>query len=275
MAICAFVQMDGAAGAHARPLDEVVASKVLRVIVYRDNPPFSWMKDGQPIGVDVDIGRAIARRIGVDAEIVPRLTGEKVDDDLRFNIWKGPIGDGGVGDVMLHIPVDRELMARNNLAVISNAYFEERIALAIDPERIDPKSDFEVFRGAKIGVQFSTVADYFLMRYGDGALMNNIVHHTKLEDGVSQFVNKETVALLGVRSDIEGVLHTRGLSATFIDPPMTGIVRKSWVIGTAVKENSHDLGYAIGNAFEELRSSGELEKIFASHGVTYVPPPVP
>jgi polar amino acid transport system substrate-binding protein len=261
--------------AHARPLDEVIASKSLRVVVYKDNKPFSWVENDQAKGIDVDIGRAIAKKIGVEAFIMARMTGEKVDDDLRFNIWKGPIAEGGVGDVMLHVPVDRELMARNNMALISNPYFQERVAMAIDPERIGPSPDFNVFKKEKVGVQFSTVADYFLMRYEDGALMNNIVHHTKLEVGVSQFVAKETAALLGVQSDIEGVLSAKGLKATFVTPPMPGIVRSSWVVGTAVNDTSRDLGYAIGTALEELRLSGELATICASHGVTYVPPAVP
>ena len=261
--------------ARARPLDEVLAAKVLRVVVYKDNQPFSWIENDQAKGIDVDIGRAIAKKIGVEAEIIPRMTGEKVDDDLRFNIWKGPVADGGVGDVMLHVPVDREFVARNNMAVISNAYFEERVALAIDAARTGPAPSFDVFKKEKIGVLFSTVSDYFLMRYDNGALMNNIVHHTKLEAGVRQFAEKETAAMLGVQSELEGVMSVRGLKPTFVTPPMPGIVRTRWVVGTAVKDNSRDLGYAIGTALEELKTSGELEKIFTSYGVTYFPPTTP
>ena len=260
--------------AYPRTLDQVVAAKSLRVVVYMDNRPFSYMDGGNVKGIDVDLGRAIAKKLGVEAEMMARMTAEKVDDDLRFNIWKGPVGDGGVGDVMLHVPIDRELSARNPLAVITNGYFQQEVALAIDPARTGPAPDFEVFRKEKIGVQFSTVADYFLMRYKDGALMNNIVHHTKLEVGVRRFVDRETSAILGVRSDIEGTLHEMGLKATFVEPPMPGIVRTGWVIGTAVNETSRDLGYAIGNALEDLKSSGEMAAIFANYGVTYVPPAV-
>lgn len=273
IALCLACRL-GCDPAMARPLDEILASKILRVVVYRDNPPFSWMDGDQVKGIDVELGRAIAAKLGVEAEIIARMTGEKVDDDLRFNIWKGPVAEGGVGDVMLHVPVDNELSARNTLVVIGNSYFEERISLAIDPDRVGAKPDFEVFRKEKIGVQLSTAADYFLMRYDDGALMNNVVHHTKLREGVRQFAEKETAALLGVRSDIEGVLHERGLTATFVDVPMPHISRSSWVVGTAVKDNSRDLGYAIGNALGELKSTGEIERIFQRHGVTYTPPPV-
>lgn len=258
--------------AAARPLDDVVASKVLRIAVYLDNAPFSWMENGQARGIDVDIGKAIAHRLGVEAEIVMRMTAETVDDDLRFDIWKGPIGEGGVADVMLHIPVDQELMARNNQAVISNAYFQERVALAIDSSRVPLDSTFELFRKEKIGVQFSTSADYFLMRFDDGVLINNVVHHTNIGDGVRQFLNHEVAALLGVKSNIEGALHAQQGVAVFIEPPMRGIGLKSWKVGTAVKENSRDLGYAIGSALDDMRLKGELTRICESYGVTYTPP---
>jgi ABC-type amino acid transport substrate-binding protein len=261
--------------ASARPLDEVVAAKHLRVVVYRDNAPFSWMDAGQPRGIDVDIGRALARTLGVEVEIVTRMTAEDVDDDLRFNVWKGPHSEGGVGDVMLHVPVDRDLMARNNLAVISNAYFKESVALAIDAERLSPPASFDAFTQAKIGVQYSTVADYFLLRFGDGKLINNIVHYTKLEKGIDEFLKKDTAAILGVRSAIEGMLYLKGGQATFVDVPMPGLARKSWLIGTAVAGDSRDLGYVIGAALEKLRTSGQLKEIFSHHGVTYVSPDTP
>ena len=264
-----------ASHASARPLDEVVASKLLRVVVYRDNPPFSWMDGGQPRGIDVDIGRALAQNLGVEVEIMTRMTAEDVDDDLRFNIWKGPHSEGGVGDVMLHVPVDRDLMARNNLAVISNAYFMQTVALAIDPDRLAAPTSFDTFTEAKIGVQYSTVADYFLLRFGDGKLINNVVHHTKLEKGIDEFLKKDTAAILGVRSNIEGMLNQKGGKATFVDVPMPGLARRSWLIGTAVKDNSRDLGYAIGAAFEKMRTSGDLQKIFSNYGVTYVSPDTP
>ncbi len=256
----------------ARPLDQVLETGVLRVVVYMDNPPFSSVRDNDVSGIDVEIGRAVARHLGVEPQIIPRMTGEKVDDDLRFNVWKGPVSEGGVGDVMMHVPIDKELMIRNSLAVIGNAYFEERVVLAIDPDRIPRDATFDVFRTEKVGVQYATVADYFLLRYADGALINNVVHFTKIDAGIRQFVAGETAAVLGVRSDIEGVLQQQGRSASFIEPPMPGIVRRSWAIGTAVKEDSRDLGYAIGAALDEMRAKGEMETIFAKFGVSYRPP---
>lgn len=256
----------------ARPLDDVTASKLLRVFCYDDNKPFSWDEHGEAKGVDVEIGRALARELGVEAEVVLRMQGENVGDDLRANVWRGPLTGGGTGDVMLHVPVDRELASQNKEAVIGNAYFEERVSLAADPARAGDIQSYDAFKTMKVGVQLGTVADYFLMRYADGALVNNIAHHLKPEDGVKRFLAGETVALMGVRSSIESMLHEKGAAARWFDPPAPALVRKSWVVGTAVRENSRDLGYAIGAALQRLKDSGELAAIFAKHGVTYIAP---
>lgn len=258
---------------HARPLDEVLAAKTLRVIAYLDNKPFSYLDEAKnPQGIDVEIGKAIARALGVEAEIILRMPGETADDDVRVNVWQGPRTGGGVGDIVLHIPYDKEFRIRNTEAVIVNPYFEERIAVAIHPDLIEPDFTFEVFKTKKIGVQLATVSDYFLMTYEDGALIDNIAHHTKPRAGIEEFARKDVVALMGVRSHIEGQLQEIGLKVPLVEPEMPGIVRDKWVIAMAVHEDSRDLGYRVGDVITKLKSSGEMEKIFAKYGITYIPP---
>ncbi|MEQ1653948.1 MAG: ABC transporter substrate-binding protein [Hyphomicrobium sp.] len=262
------------AAAFPRPLDDVIASKVLKVVAYEDNAPFSYVENGEEKGIDIDLGRALAKELGVEAQIILRMPGEKVDDDLRVNVWKGPLTGGGVGDIMLHVPTDRELAMRNKEAVIGNPYFQETIAVAINPKRVAKDVEFKFFKGQKIGVKMATVSDYFLMTYEDGALIENIAHHVKSPVGVKEFMTGETTALMGVRSETEGLLHKLGGKADFITPNMDGIVRTQWVIGTAVDEKSRDLQYAIGAAIAKMKESGALQNIFAKYGVTYKPPPV-
>ncbi len=275
-AALAFIFIANVRCASARPLDEVQSAKTLRVVAYRDNKPFSYEDDkGKPIGIDVEIGQAIARELGVKADIILRMPGETADDDVRVNVWQGPRTGGGVGDIVLHVPYDREFRKRNTEAVIVNPYFEERITLAVHPDLIDLDKPFtfDIFKKErKVGVQLATVADYFLMTFDDGALIDNIAHHTKPHIGAKEFAKREVAALMGVSSHIEAELHAIGAKARFIEPEMPGIVRKSWIIGMAVHENSRDLGYAVGDAITKLRSSGEMEEIFARHGIRYVSP---
>ena len=261
--------------AVARPLDEVIAAKSLRVVAYLDNEPFSWNDNGKARGIDVDIARAMARELGVDAEIILRMPGEKEDDDLRVNVWKGPLTGGGVGDIMMHVPVDREFALRNKEAVIGNGYFQERVAVAIHPDLTGEAPTFETFKTQKIGVQIATVADYFLMTYQDGALIETISHHVKPAVGAEAFATKSVAAWMGVRSQIESLLEAKKIKPPFVEPDMTGIVRSNWVVGMAWKDNSRDLGYAIQAALEKITNSGELKTIFETYGVTYMPPPSP
>jgi polar amino acid transport system substrate-binding protein len=259
----------------ARPLDKVKEAGSLRVILYADNKPFSWtLEDGTQKGIDVDVANAIAVELGVKADVVLRMPGEDLGDDLRGNVVRGPLTGGGTGDVMLHVPTDKELAEKNPKAIIGNSYFQETVALAIDPKRIPPAtSDFQIFKKEKIGVKLATVADYFLMTFEDGALINNISHYVKGRVGAKEFMDGETAAILGVRSETEGTLKDAGGTAEFITPKMDGIVRTQWSVGTAVNEESRDLGDAIGEALKKMSAAGALKDIFAKYGVTYVPPP--
>lgn len=262
-----------AANVQARPLDEVIAEKSLKVILYEDNRPFSWTDGDVVKGIDVDLARALAKELGVKADVILRMQSERADGDVRSNVIRGPLTGGGTGDVMLHLPFDDDFAAKFKEAVFVNPYFEERIVLAINPKRIPADANFEIFKKEKIGVKLATVADYFLMGFEDGALVNNISHYVRDPVGVKEFVDGETAAILGVRSETEGLLHDSGVTATIVEPDMTGIIRKSWVVGMAVNDKSRDLGEALGKALEKLKSSGELAKIFATYGVTYVVPP--
>ena len=261
-------------GASARPLDDVLASKVLNVVVYNDLAPYSWEQSGVAKGIDADIGRAIARQLGVEPNILVRAPGEDVDDDLRSNIWQGPRFGGTIGDVMMHIPVDRELAARNNLVAISNPYFHERIALATHPDLVGEDEGLEAFRTKKIAVQFSTSAHYYLAFALDGAIRKNVHPYKKLSDAAATFLSRDSAGLMAPRGELEAALlgHTEKVRIT--EPELITALKTQWNIGTAVNHDSRDLGYAIGGAIDALRTSGELQEIFGKHGVTYVPPPV-
>jgi polar amino acid transport system substrate-binding protein len=134
----------------ARPLDTVKEAGSLRVILYDDNKPFSWTKDdGKQIGIDVELANAIATELGVKADVVLRMPGEDLGDDLRGNVWRGPLTGGGTGDVMLHVPTDKELAEKNPKAIIGNSYFQETVALAIDGCRLL----FDDVRGRRVDQQ--------------------------------------------------------------------------------------------------------------------------
>jgi polar amino acid transport system substrate-binding protein len=77
--------------AVARPFDDVVASGILRVALYAENPPFSEVIDGSPVGIDVDLARVVAERLGLEIKITIVDAAENVDGDLRMNLTRGDL----------------------------------------------------------------------------------------------------------------------------------------------------------------------------------------
>ena len=75
----------------------------LRIAVYNDFPPYSI---GGGKGIDADLGRAIAAKLGLAAEIVGFNADEDMNDDLRNMVWKGHYLGTQPADLMLHVPVD-------------------------------------------------------------------------------------------------------------------------------------------------------------------------
>lgn len=269
-----------APSASARPLDDVKSSKVLNVVLYEDNAPFSWTDaDGSIKGADADLARAIADKLGVKANLVLRHAGEEVDDDLRSNVWQGPRTGGLIADVMLHVPMEKAFIVRNPLVQISNAYHHERIVLAVRkdklPAQFDAASGLKPFASAKLAVHFATVAHYYAMFADGGAYKANINPYRKFKTAAESFLAGDNAGLLGRRAEIEAAIAGRDDGLAILEPAFDTELRMAWTIGMAVKEDSRDTGYAIGNALAELKEAGELKAIFARYGLSYVPPPVP
>jgi len=260
--------------AHARPLDKVKETNELFVVAYEDNRPFSWTsEDGAAKGIDVDLAQALAQELGVKATVELRMQAERADGDVRANIIRGTVGGGRPADLLMNVPYDRDFARKFDDAIISNPYFHQTVALAINAQKIPSDATFEIFRKEKVGVKLASVSDYFLMGYADGALVNNISHFTRGPVGAKEFIDGETSAMLGVRSEIEGTLTELGAKATFITPDMPDIIRKNWSIALATRSDSQDLSEAVGDALTQLRKSGKLQEIFAKYGVTYLAPP--
>jgi polar amino acid transport system substrate-binding protein len=68
------------AAPHARAdqLDQVLASRVLRVAVPKEFPPFGYTKDGATVGYDIAVARMLAQEMKVKLEIVPVASGDRL-----------------------------------------------------------------------------------------------------------------------------------------------------------------------------------------------------
>ena len=270
---CAVLPLAACLPAVADTLDSVRQRGRLRVAVYNDFPPYS-MAGGK--GIDADIARAIAAKLGVTAEIVGYNADEDMSDDLRNMVWKGHYLGAQPSDVMMHVPVDEYLARANDKVRIFGAYHRETLALARSPERIPkPPSGsaavaLEVFTREKIGVETTSLADSFLLSVLNGRLRDNVVHFKTVAEAARAMTEGRVSAVLAQRAELEAALQ--GQTRMVIDTPhLPELKMDGWPLGMAVKVEDQALAEAIGTALAELKRDGSIAAIFKRYGISHQP----
>jgi ABC-type amino acid transport substrate-binding protein len=81
-------------------LDEITAQGFIRIGMYEDFAPYSYLESGEIKGIDAEIAKLIAAALGVEAKLELRHADENVDADLRSHVWRGPVAGGDVVNVM-------------------------------------------------------------------------------------------------------------------------------------------------------------------------------
>ena len=84
-----FLTLTFALSAEARKYDDIMESGYISLAVYRDFPPYSYRKNGIPAGIDIEVGKEIASRLGVRPQWFWLTADENLEGDLRNAIWKG------------------------------------------------------------------------------------------------------------------------------------------------------------------------------------------
>jgi len=256
----------------AASLDKVTERGIIRFAVYRDFPPFSHHVGGTLEGADVDLAKAIGQKLGLGVEFMELTADENMDDDLRNAVWKGHYLGGGVADVMMHVPVNRDFAQRNDLVVIFGAYQRETFAVARDPSRISETAGFPVFQTEKVGVELDTVPDFFLSGAFGGRLRENVVHFSTVEQAVAGLKAGSVAAVFAPLSQLEGALGPDKAKFPIGRMPAPNLTPSEWQIGMAVKQDGHDLAYRVGDVVTELLDGGTVKGIYDRYGLTHSAP---
>jgi polar amino acid transport system substrate-binding protein len=155
----------------------------LKIAVYNNFPPYSDAGKG----IDVELGNALAAKLGLQPEIIGFMAGEEMGDDLRNMVWKGHYLRGDPADVMMRVPVDPVLIQANDKTRIFAPYHDEVMGMARVANRIPTPAGsaavaLEVFTREKVGVEGETLADGFLSGVMHGRLRSNVVHFRSISE---------------------------------------------------------------------------------------------
>ena len=242
-------------------------SGVLKVAVYKEFAPFS--DNGQ--GIDVDLAAALARKLSLKLSLLPFPAGENLNDDLRNMVWKGHYLGYGPADVMLHVPVDRALMASNDKVEIFAPYHVESVRLVRSARSIPVFDGLDALAGKRLGVEQVSLAGMVLLGEGNGRFRDQVRLFHSSAEALQQLKAGELDAVLANRSEIESAL--RGDPAFPVEQvSFQRLPRAGWAVGMAVKKDNTEVAKKLQAALNELAASGELKEIFARHGVQLARP---
>ena len=253
-----------AAPAHA-DLDKIQASGKLIVAVYDDFAPFST-KAG---GIDIDLAEALAKKLNLKLSLLPFPAAENVNDDLRNMVWKGHYLGFGPADVMLHVPVDRNVMARNEQVEIFAPYHRETVRLVRNLKAIPDLQGADSLIGKRVGAEKVSISAMVLL--GDANLRDKVQIFGSAIEALQKLKAGELDAVVATRAEVENVLQG---DANFevTDAPFDRLPRKGWVNGMAVKKEDTALATLLQAALNDLVDSGEMTAVFAKHGVKFIKP---
>ncbi len=252
-------------GAALADMEKIRASGKLSFAVYEDFAPFS----GKSGGIDVDLAEALAKKLGLKASFIPFPAGENIDDDLRNMVWKGHYLGFGPADVMMHVPVDRAVMKKNDKVEIFAPYYRDTIRLARSLKSVPDLKGAESLAGKRLGAEKVSISAMVLL--GDATLRDNVQIFLTPAEALQKLKAGELDAVVATRSEIESVIgDDKQIEIT--EAPFERLPRKGWVTGMAVTKENTELANLLQAAINEMFESGEMAALFAKHGVRSVKP---
>ncbi|CAN7686961.1 ABC transporter substrate-binding protein [Rhizobium sp. LjRoot258] len=243
IAVMAAVAAGAFAGyANADELADITAAKTLRCGTFADVPPFASPdpKTREMVGFDVDLCRAIARELGVNAEIKP------VSVEARVPEVK-------LGHVDIAVANLAYTLSRAEQIQFSDPYYlakEMLIVKANDPGQ--KKADFE---GKRLASTKGSTSELAIRKNKSDALTFQDTGSAYL--AVQQGKARGLVANTMTTTKIVNESKTKGAEMRMIEEPML-----YQPIGVGMKKDEPALTTKINEILVKLDTSGEINQIW-------------
>ena len=170
---------------EARSLDDIKDSGLIRIAVYTDYPPFSFIENDSPTGIDIDIAREIASALGVELELIWMTPGETTEDDFRNYLWKGHIIHRIKADVMMRAPYDPSFSQKrddvgllvNELVHMFAPYQRESWQIIHNTQTLPEVETMGMFQYHTIGAEIDSIPHFYLTSAFGGRLREKTSHY--------------------------------------------------------------------------------------------------
>ena len=226
---------------NPKVLEKIKSRGKLIVGTSADWPPFEWIDNGQVVGIDIEIARRIADKIGVELEI----------KDMKF----GALIEALKNDMVDVIIADISPTSKRELQVdfsIPYYFTKGNVVVTFGDKNIGSVKDLY---GKKIGVQLGTIQQ----DWAEANLKNysTIITYDKVYPDMIFVLKRGDIDAVVISEQVANVILQKepGLKvALYVGGPSMSAV--------AVKNGAEDLKYVINQVIEELLESGEMQNIF-------------
>lgn len=242
----------------------------LRIAVYNNFAPYSHAGKG----IDVDLGKAIAEKLGLVPEIVGFKAADDMNDDLRNMVWRGHYLGWGPADLMMQVPIDRHLIAQTRQVEFLTPYYRHRLVWLSRGEPTRAELRALTLDGLTLAAETGTAAAGALLGYGGGrwrAAVRLLPSGLEAARGV---VEGRWAAAYLTQAQAEFALKGLANAGEFLVEPaaLPGTPANGWAVGLAIKSGQPELAQALGQAMKTLQEDGTVAGIWREHGLTPLAP---
>lgn len=238
---CTSTKSDGDGDKGASGI-KLVSSGKIKTCTHLPYPPFQSKKDGKIVGFDVDLVDLVAKKLGVEQEIV-NTPFEGIETGQDFNIRKCDLAAAGM-------TITDE---RDKVLDFSDPYFNATQALITKKGK--PYKTFEDLKGKKLGYQKATTGGIYAKKESKGLDM--------------ELVEYEDVGLLltAVKAGkVDAGINDNGVLFEYIkDNPDTEVTAEfdtGEKYGIGFRTGNDSLRTKVNEVLKEARTDGSYDKIY-------------
>ena len=226
-----------------RYLEDIRARGTLRVGIDPTYPPFESVQDGQVVGYDVELARAIAADLGVTLEV----------KTLALDTLYDALAAGSVDVLVSALPFVYE---RQKEVRYSVPYYQAGQVVVVQAG--SPIRSAAALDGHTVGVELGSNADTEARRLARttlrGMQVRSIYHSA--EEALDALVRGEVNAAIADNASAQAYLAAHPGTVEVLSPPVTD---EPFVV--AMPAQAMGLAARVDATIERLRASGELARI--------------
>lgn len=228
-------------------VDSIKARGVLIVGTSADWPPFEYVdKNGNIVGIDIEIAKRIAQELGVRLEI----------KDMKFAALIEAVQKGTLDIVLADMTPTAE---RGKVVDFSIPYyFSKGNAIVVLKDEHRSIQKVEDLYGKKIGVQLGTIQEDWARTALGG--LSEITTYDRVYPEMFMALKRGDIDVMVLGDTVAGALCKK------LPELVVAFYAGGGRIGAAVAlpQGAYDLKYVVNKVIEQMLESGEMEKIFES-----------